>query len=316
MLNISLIHDFFMIAVFSGGCGDNSSENDNDPGTVYPDQQNRYRGHSAVKCFVSGARRNGQPEEFAQGKKHNHRRDCADQGVGDFDFLIRDHHIKQDQRQNRKQTRNDSADKILRGDNVFRHIFPNSIKIAAQRQGGSEQQRPQSNDCPVKGDFGFNIAGFIDFENEVEAVFNGGQHEDSGDGDTDNAKGGQFGGGVNKVRKILADFLFDVGDKIAEDNLLKLFFGTFKNRKSRKNRQADGKKRNDGNQGGVTKRGGNPEDHVALNAAKQKNAKSAESSGPGVQTGREERKGFIKIHSTPVKKLFTNPVKFYKKQPE
>lgn len=107
-------------------------------------------------------------------------------------------------------------------------------------------------------------------ENEVEAVFNGGEQHNRGDDDTDDADGCQAGGCLEKVGKICADFIAESWRQIAEEHFLNLVADAFKSRKGREDGQADGKQRDNGYQRGVAQGGGNAENCVIAGAANQK----------------------------------------------
>ena len=158
---------------------------------------------------------------------------------------------------------------------VFGHEFLQREQIAAERKSGAEEQGTEGNDRPVKGNFGCQAARARYFEDEVEAVFNGGEHQNGGNGNADDTDGGQLGGSVNEFGKILADFLFNGRNEVAEQKFLYLFFDTVENRKSRKNSQTDSEKRHDGNERSIAQRSGYPEDGVVLGAAAQKKQKFA-----------------------------------------
>ena len=89
-------------------------------------------------------------------------------------------------------------------------------------------------------------------------------HQNGGNGNADDTDGGQLGGSVNEFGKILADFLFNGRNEVAEQKFLYLFFDTVENRKSRKNSQTDSEKRYDGNERSIAQRSGYPEDGVVF----------------------------------------------------
>ena len=251
--NIRIFGIFFgreslAFAIFSDCGGDNGTEDDHRPGAINPNEQDRERRHGAVKGLVGGAGRNGQTEELAEQEKHHHGNHSADNRIGEAYFFVGHQNIEQNQRQGGEQAGNQRAEVKLGADDVFRHKFLQRIDVSAQRERGTEQQRPKGDYGPVEGDFSFDVAGFIYLKYEIEAVFNGGEHQNGGDGDADDTDGGQLSRCINKIGEILADFLFDVGNKVLQDNFLQLFFGPLKDGKSRENGQSDGKQGNNGNQ--------------------------------------------------------------------
>lgn len=71
---------------------------------------------------------------------------------------------------------------------------------------------------PVKGNFGCQAARARYFEDEVEAVFNGGEHQNGGNGNADDTDGGQLGGSVNEFGKYWLTSCSMVGTKLRSRN--------------------------------------------------------------------------------------------------
>lgn len=242
------------LKLFEGG-GDDGAEDDDGPGQIHPDQKDGERGQCAIDGLIGCALHDDEAESLAQKPKQNDGYDGADAGVGNFDLFVGDQHVNHNQGQHGYQARQHIAQKQRRGDDFLRHKTLQGKKVAAQGKGRAQKQRSQSNDGPVQGDFGFDVAGLVYFKYEVEAVFYGGEHQNGGNNQTDDADGGHLGGRIQKVHEIVADFLFDVGNKVFEDKVLKLLLDGRKTRKGRKNGQTYCKQRHNRNQRRVAQRG-------------------------------------------------------------
>ena len=182
------------------------------------------------------------------------------------------------------------------------------VEIPPHRKGGAEQKRAQRDHRPVKGNFGGNVPRLGYLENKVETVFDRRQQQNGGDGDTDDADGGQLAGVFDNGGKIAAYLLFKFRRQVLKDKLFHLAADGLKTRKGGKNRQPDGKQRHQCDQRSVGKRRSHPEDHVVLRPFGQKKQKVGQRFRFFRQLGFPFHKfAFIQ------KNVFTNQVKSYKK---
>lgn len=274
---------FSAFAEFAERRRDHRAEDDDHPDQIQPDEHNRNNRQSAVNGCVNRVKRDNLRKNAAKEGKQNRGDQRAGQRVADFDFFVGNQDIKDNQRQNGEHARQDGREEEFGADKIVRHKFLERKDIAAHRKAGAQKQRPQRNDGPVEGNLGADAARFVDFEDKVQAVFDGGKQQNGGNDDADDADGGQLGGGVDKLVKVEDDFLLGVGNKVFEQHFLKLGADFRKNRKNRENGQSDGNQRHDCNQRSVAQRGGNAKDHVALGASGQEHGKVFEAESAGFE---------------------------------
>ena len=164
---------FVKLLIFLECGGENGAENDNGPGQVHPNQKDGQGGQGTVESFVSGGHGYGTGEAFTEQPEQNNCDQSTEKGVFDMNFFVGNQHINQKQQKKVDGGRQEIAEHNAFAGHVFRHHLLQGEQVAAEGKNGAEQQRTESDDSPVQCYFGGESPRTGDFENEVQAVFNG-----------------------------------------------------------------------------------------------------------------------------------------------